>query len=149
MTKRILIKRILTKRILLGLFILPLVALLLPPVTAEARPRLEPVYKPASISVKGMSKSQVEKGIKRALYKRGWTAKKINNGLIRATYIKASRKTSLKAVINIHYSSKSIRIKYYSSKGFSYDKAAGIIHRRFNGWVKNVEKDIKLEFNDF
>ncbi len=149
MTKRILTKRILTKRILLGLFMLPLVALLLPPVTVEAKPRLEPVYKPASISVKGMSKSQVEKGIKRALYKRGWQAKKINSGLIRATYIKASRKTSLKAVINIHYSSKSIRINYYSSKGFSYDKAAGIIHRRFNGWVKNVEKDLKLEFNDF
>jgi len=142
-------KRILTKRILLGIFMLPLVALLLPPSTVEARPRLEPVYKPASISVKGMSKSQVKQGIKRALYRRGWTAKVINSSLIRATYIKASRKTSLKAVINIHYSSKSIRIKYYSSRGFSYDKAARIIHRRFNGWVKNVEKDLKVEFNAF
>ncbi|MFV1993449.1 MAG: hypothetical protein ACC635_06055 [Acidiferrobacterales bacterium] len=142
-------KRILTKRILLGIFMLPLVALLLPTSVVEARPRLEPVYKPASISVKGMSKSQVKQGIKRALYRRGWTAKKINNSLIRATYIKASRKTSLKAVINIHYTNKSIRIKYYSSKGFSYDKGAGAIHRRFNSWVKNVEKDIKVEFNAF
>ncbi len=149
MTKRNLTKRILLGRILPGLFLLPLIALLLPPSTAEAKPRLEPVYNPASISVKGMSKSQVKQGIKRALYRRGWQAKDVKSGLIRATYTKASRKTSLKAVINIYYSNKSIRIKYYSSKGFSYDKAAGIIHRRFNGWVKNVEKDIKVEFNAF
>ena len=86
MTKRNLTKRILLGRILPGLFLLPLIALLLPPSTAEAKPRLEPVYNPASISVKGMSKSQVKQGIKRALYRRGWQAKDVKSGLIRATY---------------------------------------------------------------
>lgn len=134
-----------TKRILLGLFMLPLVALLLPPSNVEAAL----LYTPPTIKVNGMSRSQVEKGIKKALYRRGWQAKKIKSGLIRATYVKASRKTSLKAVINIYYSKNSIRIKYNSSEGFSYNKADNSIHKRFNSWVKNVEKDIKVELNAF
>jgi hypothetical protein len=137
------------RRYLPGFFILPIAVLLLSYTTADARPRVAPVYKPDTINVKGMSYSKVKQGIRKALFSRGWKMKEIKKGLIRATYTKSSKRTSLKAVVNIHYNRKSVRINYYASEGFSYDKGAGTIATRFNSWVKNIEKDIRLNLGAF
>jgi hypothetical protein len=138
-----------TRRILLGFFILPVVALLLPYSPVDARPRVAPVYKPDVIKVSGMSYSQVKKEVRKALFSRGWQMKEIKKGLIRATYTKSSKRTSLKAVVNIHFTKKSVRINYYASEGFSYNKGAGTIATRFNSWVRNIEKDIRLNLGSF
>lgn len=138
-----------TKRILLGLFMLPVIALLLPHSTAEARPRVAPLYNPDVINVEGMSFKQVEKKIRRAIFRRNWKIKEIKKGFIRATYIKESRKTFLKAVVNIRFTKKTVRIKYHDSAGFSYNKGAGLIHTRYNSWVRNIEKDIRANLGAY
>lgn len=138
-----------TRRILLGLFILPVLALLLPYSTAEARPRVASVYEPEIVGIEGMSYKQVKKGIKKGLFSKGWQAKDIKKGLIRGTYTKVGKKTTLKATVNIYFTNKTVRIKYHDSQDFRYDKAAGTIHTRFNSWVKNIEKHIRSNLNAY
>jgi len=138
-----------TKKNFLRLLFLPIVTFFLFYSIAEARPRLEPVYNPGTIKVKGMSEGKIKKAIKKALFGRNWQFKEIQSGLIRATYAKSSRRTSLKAVVNIHYTGSMIRIHYYKSEGFSYNKAAGTINAKYNSWVKNIERDIRYNVGAF
>lgn len=137
------------RKFLPAIFTLPVMALLLSFSSVEARPRVALVYEPEPIAVEGKSLGQVKKGIRKVLFQRNWKMKEVKKGLIRATYYKSSKRTTLRAVVNIHYTKKSISIKYYGSEGFSYNKSAGTIHTRFNSWVKNVEKDMRVHFGAY
>jgi len=133
------------KKILVALLVAPLVLLFLNPSESEARPRVYPIYKPDVIKVEGMSLKNVREAVRRALFKRRWQTKKISSTKIRATYTKRGRGVVHKAVVDVSFSKKSVRIKYHHSEFLNYDKAAGTIHGTYNKWIQNMERDIRYQ----
>lgn len=116
---------------------------------AQARSRLEPVYIPEPVPYRKISSDKVAKRIRKVAFKRKWTAKQVSATHIRATYAKTGKSGTLKAVINIKFGDGKIRFSYQDSEGFSYDAAEKTIHRRFNSWVKNLERSIRVEFGAY
>lgn len=117
--------------------------------TANARSRLEPVYIPEPVEYSKLSNAQVKKRIKKAVFKRRWQHKQVGKNRIRATYSKTGKKGTLMASINIKYGGGKIRFSYHDSEGFSYNPETKEIKRKFNGWVRNLERTMRVEFGDY
>lgn len=72
---------------------------------------------------------------------RGWQMKKDGPGKLTATLLNRDHK----AVVDILYTKTSYSILYDSSVNLRYDGTR--IHRNYNRWVKNLEKDINRGMN--
>ena len=115
---------------------------------AWARSAPEPVYNP-EFEVSGKSLAEIKKAIRKSVFRRNWEITKESGGSYIAQYIKTSKRSSLKVVVNISYSANRVSMRYVDSEGLSYDKAEGTIHRTYNRWVKNLEKDIRGELGAY
>ncbi|MDH5632395.1 MAG: hypothetical protein OEZ10_05290 [Gammaproteobacteria bacterium] len=135
-------------RKLTALLLVPVLAGLLVTGEADARPRTEPVFAAETINYKG-SVADAAKRVRKVIFRRKWEAKDKGAGHIRATYEKSSKKTTLMAAVNIKISGGKIRISYAGSEGFSYDSAAKTIHHKYNSWVANLVRDMRVEFGDY
>lgn len=105
---------------------------------STVKPILEPNY-----IVSGYTAEQMEQAILNAQNSdRGWALKKQNEGLITGHLINRE----YTADVQIPYTASGYTIKYVgSSENLNSD--GKIIHRNYNRWVANLDKDIQKELN--
>ncbi|CAM3650981.1 putative lipoprotein [Pseudomonas reidholzensis] len=105
----------------------------------------KPVLNPSEqlVANHGYSQSQVQLAILKGIANRGWTAQKLAPGLIQADIL--VRGTHY-AAVDIHYSASEYRISYRDSREMDYKN--GSIHRNYNRWVANLDKNILRELNN-
>lgn len=121
--------------------VLPIAALLAAPAHAGKR---DPLYTPAPIAVPaGTSGEAVKKAVKKALFDHDWEIREIGPGHVQGKHTKHSRDESYTAIVEIKFDTKSVRIGYKGSENLNYDPKDNTIHGTYNGWVKNLEKDIR------
>lgn len=113
--------------------------------------RADPLFTPEPIEVPaGKSADEVKNAVRRALLQRNWRVKEIARGHVEAKYSKAGRRgVEHVATVDIQYDTKNIRIAYKDSQELNYDKDANEIHPTYNKWVRNLEKDIRLNLGAY
>jgi hypothetical protein len=92
-------------------------------------------------NVSNASSSQVRKAIISAGKVLGWTIKDAGPGRLEG---KLFLRTHY-AKVSIPYSSESYSIIYKDSKNLEYDGTS--IHRAYNGWIQNLNKNIQLQLS--
>lgn len=92
----------------------------------------------------GASDSAIFNKIKSAALKRGWSIKKVKPGLAEATIYLRSHY----AAITIAYNSNGYSIKYKDSKNLKYNKSRNTIHKNYNGWVRNLKRQIDISLSN-
>ena len=90
-----------------------------------------------------ISQQNVFKAIYKAGLLRSWEVHKIRNGLIEATHSRGKYSVT----ISINYSSHGYSIDYKSSQGLKYNEATQTIHKSYNRWIANLEKQINSELS--
>ena len=116
-------------------------------ITADAAcMRCDPILNVAdapvtSASGKPLTNDQVKSAIIRAGAGLGWVMKEAGPGKLTANL--AVRKHT--AQIEIPYSSKSYSINYKDSTNL--DAADGQIHKNYNGWIQNLNKNINAQLS--
>jgi hypothetical protein len=98
-----------------------------------------PVYnvQNAPIPDKNLTMEQVERAIVRAGVGLGWRMDPVAPGKMRGT-LHLRRHV---IVVGISYDTKSFSINYESSENMNYEN--GQIHKNYNSWVQNLERDIQ------
>lgn len=117
--------------------------LLAVPALAQAG-RDAPIYNPEPIAVGKASLAQVRSAMRTALVKRGWGFKEQTPNKMRAV-LNVRRH---QATIDIDYgTADGIRIKYKDSVALQYSNDDGVesIHRNYNSWIQNLERDMRME----
>lgn len=99
--------------------------------------RTEPVRTPQTIITQHVTAEQVKDAIINAGQGRDWIISVAGPGVINAT--QNIRKHSV--TVRINYSDKSYSINYISSVNLL--ASDGEIHRSYNHWVNNLDKDIQ------
>lgn len=106
--------------------------------------RSNPVYNvdDAPIQVSGnYSADDVKKAIIRAGAGLGWIMKEKKSGLISGTlYLRTHV-----AIIDIRYTKKAYSITYKDSQNLDYDGTN--IHKNYNGWVQNLNRQIQAQLS--
>ena len=106
--------------------------------------RVNPVFnvENAPIEISGKhSSNDVKKAIIRAGIGLGWQMKAKKEGhIVASLYIREHV-----AIADITYTKKSYNIKYKSSQNLSYDGTN--IHSNYNGWVKNLSRQIQAQLS--
>lgn len=127
--------------------VLPFLALLAAPAQAA---RTAPLYTPEPIQVPaGKSAEEVKKAVRKALFDKGWEIREVGPGHVQGKYTKTSRGNSHVAVVDVRFDTKTVRIGYKDSQELNYDKESGVIHKTYNGWVRNLEKNIRGNLGAF
>ena len=87
---------------------------------------------------------KVQNIVQQAARKRGWVVVKQDNGTLRCTL--TARQHSL--VVDLIPSTTNVIARYVSSVNLKYDQAKGTIHRKYQGWLNNLGKDILVLSGD-
>ncbi|RPH26731.1 hypothetical protein EHN07_11680 [Buttiauxella warmboldiae] len=106
-------------------------------VGCSALERTEPVRTPQTIITQHVTPEQVKEAIINAGQGRDWIMSVAGPGVINAT--QNIRKHSV--TVRINYSEKAYTINYVSSVNLL--ASGGEIHRSYNHWVNNLDKDIQ------
>lgn len=120
-----------------------IVVLLAVPTLAQAG-RNAPIYNPEPIAVGKATLAQVRSVLRTALVKRGWGFKEETPNKMRAV-LNVRRH---QATVDVDYNTaEGIRIKYKDSVALKYSNEDGeeTIHRNYNSWIQNLERDIRTE----
>jgi hypothetical protein len=136
-------------RVIIRLFaVLPFVALLALPAYAA---NTAPIYTPEPIQVPaGKSAEEVKKAVRKALFDKDWEIREIGPGHLQGKHTKSGGKDKLHvAVLDVRFDTKSVRIGYKDSQELNYDKASGAIHKTYNNWVRNLEKNIRANLGAY
>ena len=136
-------------RTIIRLFaILPFIALLAVPAYAA---NTAPIYTPEPIEVPaGKSTEEVKKAVRKALFDKDWEIREIGPGHVQGKHTKSGGKDKLHvAVLDVRFDTKSVRIGYKDSQELNYDKASGVIHKTYNNWVRNLEKNIRANLGAY
>lgn len=107
----------------------------------SALERTEPVRTPQTIITAHVTTEQVKKAIIEAGQGRDWIMSVVRPGVINAT--QNVRKHSV--TIRIDYSEKDYSIHYVNSVNLL--ASGGEIHRSYNHWVNNLDKDIQKKLS--
>lgn len=91
--------------------------------------------------VDALSSARAEKAIKNAGSRLGWQMTTVQPGLIRGTL--NLRKHY--AVVDINYDGRGYSIDYIDSENLKYDDEKGKIHKSYNKWIQNLERQIRIE----
>jgi len=127
--------------------VLPLVALLATPAQAAGT---APIYAPEPIQIAaGKSTEAVRKAIRKAMFDKEWEIREIGPGHLQGKHTKSGKDKTHVAVIDVRFDTKNVRIGYKDSQELNYDKAAGVIHKTYNGWVRNLEKNIRANLGAY
>lgn len=72
-----------------------------------------------------------------------WQVTEDSKGKMKLRYSKGSK---FYADIEVVYTQKNFRINYVESYGLGYEKkgAGAVIHRNYNRWIRNLDKEISL-----
>ena len=136
-------------RVIIRLFAaLPFVALLAMPAYAA---NTAPSYTPEPIQVPaGKGAEDVKKAVRKALFDKDWEIREIGPGHLQGKHTKSGGKGKLHvAVLDVRFDSKSVRIGYKDSQELNYDKESGVIHKTYNNWVRNLEKNIRANLGAY
>jgi len=127
---------------------LPFVAFLAMPAHAG---NTAPIYTPEPIQVPaGKSAEDVRKAVRKALFDKDWEVREIGPGHVQGKHTKSGGKDKLHvAVLDVRFDSKSVRISYKDSQELNYDKESGVIHKTYNNWVRNLEKNIRANLGAY
>lgn len=107
----------------------------------HAQARLQQIENMIDVEIDGNHSAEtIKKALMRAAAKRNWAVKRIGPGHLRA--LQNSR--GLMAKVDIHFTPKKYSITYHSSDGLKF-KEPDLIHRRYNGWIKNLNADIQSQ----
>ena len=79
-----------------------------------------------------------EEAVKSAALQRRWGVTKLDDGTIRLTLLQRAHKV----VVDVVYIDETFSINYVDSSNMLYDAKAGVIHRNYNKWVRNLAKEI-------
>jgi len=128
--------------------VLPFLALLAVPAHAA---RTAPLYTPEPIQVPAGKKAEdVKKAVRKALFDKDWEIREIGPGHLQGKHTKSGGKDKLHvAVVDVRFDAKSVRISYKDSQELNYDKETGVIHKTYNSWVQNLEKNIRANLGAF
>lgn len=99
---------------------------------------------PAQIHIqKSIAEEKIAVAIKAGMQKREWQVQSERPGYILATLHIRSHVVEL----DINYTSQQIDIKYRTSSNLRYSEKNGVktIHRNYNKWFSNLDKDIRNE----
>lgn len=104
--------------------------------------RIQPLYTvskhkiPTSAQI--LYESEISDVIHQAGIKRRWVMDEVETGVIVAT----QKVKSHLAVVEIEYTQSAYSIRYVESSDLLYNGST--IHRTYNRWVKNLERDIEM-----
>ena len=97
----------------------------------------------AAISVNGnYTQADVKKAIIRAGTSLGWQMKEQEPGRLKGTLFLRTHE----AIIQILYDKSKYSIKYVDSKNLDYDGTN--IHSNYNGWIENLNRNIKVQLSN-
>jgi hypothetical protein len=88
-----------------------------------------------------LDSDRAARAIKTAGTKLGWDMAEVQPGLIRGTL--NVRKHH--AVVDIDYDGRGYSINYVESENLNYDPEKLAIHKNYNSWIHNLERQIRLE----
>ncbi|HBI9535293.1 TPA: hypothetical protein K9R50_002948 [Escherichia coli] len=103
--------------------------------------RTAPIDQVHSTVSAGHTQEQVKKAILKAGVERKWIMSETGQGVIKAR--QQSRDHS--AEIRINYTASSYDINYENSQNLQ--ASGGQIHKNYNRWVRNLDKDIQLNLS--
>jgi hypothetical protein len=92
---------------------------------------------PVVTATKPATMADVEQAIMRAGAGLGWVMTPVRPGLVTG---RLALRTHV-AVVDITYDTKSFSIRYKDSVNLEYD--GGNIHKNYNGWIDNLEREIR------
>ncbi|HXZ51968.1 MAG TPA: hypothetical protein VEH51_08195 [Burkholderiales bacterium] len=111
--------------------------------------RIAPIYNvngDAITSPKAdLTMSDVNKAIHRAGASLGWQMQDAGPGHMIGTLHLRDHV----AVVDITYDTKSYSINYKDSTNLQYDAQKGEIHKNYNGWIQNLESNIRTQLLHF
>lgn len=120
------------------------IALLFAAPTLAQAGRNAPIYNPEPIAVGKATLPQVRSAVRAALVKRGWGFKEVTPNKMQGVLNVRSHQ----ATVDIDYNTADgIRIKYKDSVALKYSNEDGVetIHRNYNSWIQNLERDMRTE----
>ena len=121
--------------------ILPLLILMAAPVQAG---RHDPLFTPEPIEVPGgKGTEEVRKAVRKALFDDVWDTREIASGRLQAKHSKRGKDLVHVAVIEVAYSSSTVRISYKDSQNLNYDAKGKTIHGTYNKWIRHLERRIR------
>jgi hypothetical protein len=97
----------------------------------------------SSVSISIDKKEQVRKAIKTAGASLGWVMKEIDGNTLEATLILRKHV----AIITIPYSEKEYSLLYKSSEYLKYDAVKNTIHKNYNSWITNLDRNIQIQLS--
>ncbi len=104
-----------------------------------------PVYNvanaPVDISSKKASLDEIGDAIRRAGAALGWQMKLVKPGLIAGSLNVRSHSAN----VDIAYNNKTYDITYKDSVNLDYDGTA--IHKNYNGWIQNLDRQIRASLS--
>ena len=103
--------------------------------------KYKPIYNSELSYDKSIALEKVEKAVKKSLIGRGWRVKEATPGKITAKI----RLRSHTAIIEIAFGKGNLTITYKDSTNLGYrvKKGEKRIHRNYNNWILNLERDIE------
>lgn len=93
---------------------------------------------------RGMTMAKMEKCITKAGVELGWKMNKTKAGVFEATLYQREHT----AVVTVTYSTSAYSIVYKSSSAGLYADENGKIHKRYNTWVNNLDRQINREITE-
>ncbi len=87
------------------------------------------------------SLEDISRAIVRAGAALGWQMKEVRPGQIVGTLMLRGHT----AVVEVAYNTKAYSIVYKDSQNLDYNPATNTIHRNYNGWVQNLDRDIRAQ----
>jgi hypothetical protein len=106
-----------------------------------------PIYDVSGANVtaaagKSVEADQVKLAIIRAGGKLGWKIDETTSGQLRGMLMLRAHT----AIIDIMYDENTYSIKYNSSTNLEHSK--GTIHKNYNGWIQNLQREIDVELGN-
>lgn len=114
-------------------------------VLAIAACNAKPVYDVARASYNStdpLTQEEATEAIFNAGSKLGWSMTEVQPGLIRGDI---NVRNKHQATVDITYDGEGYSIVYAGSENLKYDPDDGTIHKNYNSWVQNLERQIRIE----
>jgi len=104
-----------------------------------SRPIMNVNDQPVVTAGKAATAQDVERAIVRAGSSLGWVMTPVRPGLVSG---RLDLRTHI-AVVDVPYDTKSYSIKYKDSTNLNAE--GGNIHKNYNGWIENLDRNIRAE----
>lgn len=105
-----------------------------------------PIIEPnCPITVSTEQVGNMKKAIVVAATRLGWSAVDTGPTVVRCTLVKGIHEVK----VDVVYTDKNFLIRYVDSKEMEYDPSMKTISRKYNQWVRNLEKEIRIQLSQF